>query len=215
MECPEVDSIEKGMRIREFHRVPFGISLVDFDGAFHALAEMGLRGIFMEDIWNVADPDPVAVVKGGAGAYQPPADILDAVRDAGFTVGLIIRGCRNIARGQHSLKTGRWIRDYPNQGRIPYLPGSTFGLVCLVEIGARVALHLVCFDEQALFEALSDNRIEGDALDVVDTGPRGLEHRVGRLDKVTLAPRKAGGINDAFFSSPARPRGLSLPRETL
>ena len=107
MECPEVDSIEKGTRIREFHRVPFGISFVDFDGAFHALAEMGLRGIFMEDMWNVADPDPMAVVKGGADAYQPPADILDAVRDADFTVGLIICECRNIARGHHSLKTGR------------------------------------------------------------------------------------------------------------
>jgi len=179
VECPEVDSIEKGTRIREFHRVPIGISLVDFDGAFHALAEMGLRGIFMEDMWNVADPDPVAVVKGGADAYQPPADILDAVRDADFTVGLIICECRNIARGHHSLKTGRWIRDYPNQGRIPDLPGSRIGLVDLGEIGARAALRLVC------------------------------------LDNLTLNPHKTGGFNDAFFNSPARPRGISLPRETL
>jgi L-ribulose-5-phosphate 3-epimerase len=82
VECPEVDSMEKDVqrelrlggrslvgihlkdtRIREFRRVPFGTGLVDFDGAFRTLAEMGYRGIFMVEMWNEAEPDPVAVVK--------------------------------------------------------------------------------------------------------------------------------------------------------
>lgn len=108
VECPEVDSIEKGMRfvracdtpwfqmypdvgnltamgqdvprelllggrslvgihlkdtrIREFRRVPFGKGLVDFDAAFRTLAGMGYRGIFMVEMWNEAEPDPVASV---------------------------------------------------------------------------------------------------------------------------------------------------------
>jgi L-ribulose-5-phosphate 3-epimerase len=109
VECPEVDSIEKGMRfvracdtpwfqmypdvgnltamekdvsreleiggrslvgvhlkdtrIREFRRVPFGSGLVDFDSAFRTLARIGYRGIFMVEMWNEAEPDPVAVVR--------------------------------------------------------------------------------------------------------------------------------------------------------
>ena len=53
----------KDTRIREFRRVPFGSGLVDFDAAFRTLAEIGYRGIFMVEMWNEAEPDPVAVVK--------------------------------------------------------------------------------------------------------------------------------------------------------
>lgn len=108
VECPEVDSIEKGMRfvkacntpwfqmypdvgnltamekdvprelllggrslvgvhlkdtrVGEFRRVPFGKGLVDFDAAFRALARMEYRGIFMVEMWNEAEPDPIATV---------------------------------------------------------------------------------------------------------------------------------------------------------
>jgi L-ribulose-5-phosphate 3-epimerase len=52
----------KDTRIREFRRVPFGKGLVDFDAAFRTLAGMGYRGIFMVEMWNEAEPDPVASV---------------------------------------------------------------------------------------------------------------------------------------------------------
>ena len=52
----------KDTRIREFRRVPFGQGLVDFDAAFRTLARMGYRGLFMVEMWNEAEPDPVATV---------------------------------------------------------------------------------------------------------------------------------------------------------
>jgi D-3-phosphoglycerate dehydrogenase len=80
--------------------------------------------------------------------YNTPGRNSDSVAD--FTVGLIICECRNIARGHHGLKTGRWIRDYPNQGRIPDLPGKTVGLVGLGEVGRKVARRLAGFDVRLL-----------------------------------------------------------------
>lgn len=204
--------------------------------------------------------------------FNTPGRNADCVAD--FTVGMLICEARNIARGHHGLKTGRWIREYPNQGRIPDLPGKTVGLVGLGEIGTKVARRLAGFDvrilghdpfveepppgvemvslerlaagsdfvsiharltpatrglisreilalmkptaylvntarsglvdEQALYEALRDGRLEGAALDVFDTEPPGPSHPLVTLENVTLTPHMAGGSNDAFFRSPAR-----------
>ena len=204
--------------------------------------------------------------------FNTPGRNSDAVAD--FTIGMLICECRNIARGHHGLKNGEWIREYPNAGRIPDLPGKTVGIIGLGEIGRKVAKRLVGFDvrmlgydpfvsnppeyvtmvtlpqlmvesdfitiharltretermisgqliarmklgaylvntsrsalidEQALFEALRDRRIEGAALDVFDKEPPGKEYPLVTLDNVTLTPHMAGGSNDAFFNSPAR-----------
>jgi L-ribulose-5-phosphate 3-epimerase len=53
----------KDTRIREFRRVPFGQGLVDFDAAFATLARLGYRGLFMVEMWNEADPDPVSTIR--------------------------------------------------------------------------------------------------------------------------------------------------------
>jgi D-3-phosphoglycerate dehydrogenase len=204
--------------------------------------------------------------------YNTPGRNSDAVAD--FTVGMIICEARNIARGHRGLKEGQWIREYPNSGRIPDLPGKTAGLVGLGEIGRKVARRLAGFDmrvlgcdpfvktpppgvemtslerlmaesdfvsvharltretegmigaklialmkstayfvntsrsglvdEQALYEALRDRRIEGAALDVFNKEPPGRDHPIVLLDNVTLTPHMAGGSNDAFINSPAR-----------
>ena len=80
--------------------------------------------------------------------FNTPGRNADSVAD--FTVGMIICECRNIARGHHGLKNGRWIREYPNQGRIPDLPGKTIGLIGLGEIGRKVARRLAGFDVKVL-----------------------------------------------------------------
>ena len=49
-------------------------------------------------------------------------------------------------------------------------------------------------DEQALFEALRDRRIEGAALDVFDNEPPGKEYPLVTLDNVTLTPPHGGRI---------------------
>jgi D-3-phosphoglycerate dehydrogenase len=204
--------------------------------------------------------------------YNTPGRNSDSVAD--FTVGMIICECRNIARGHHGLKEGRWIREYPNQGRIPDLPGKTMGLVGLGEIGQKVAKRLAAFDvrilgydpfvsnpphgvemtslerlvsesdfvsiharltkdteklinrellgrmkptaylintsrsglvdEEALYDALRDNKIEGAALDVFNKEPPGKDYPLVTLENVTHTPHMAGGSNDAFFNSPAR-----------
>jgi D-3-phosphoglycerate dehydrogenase len=77
-----------------------------------------------------------------------PGRNADSVAD--FTVGAIISECRNIARGHHGLKSGIWIREYPNSGRIPDLPGKTAGIVGFGEIGAKVAKRLSGFDMRIL-----------------------------------------------------------------
>jgi len=53
----------KDTRIREFRRVPFGQGRVDFDAAFATLAHMSYRGLFMVEMWNEADPDPMATIR--------------------------------------------------------------------------------------------------------------------------------------------------------
>jgi D-3-phosphoglycerate dehydrogenase len=77
-----------------------------------------------------------------------PGRNADSVAD--FTVGAIISECRNIARGHHGLKSGTWIREYPNSGHIPDLPGKTAGIIGFGEIGVRVAKRLSGFDMRIL-----------------------------------------------------------------
>lgn len=59
-------------------------------------------------------------------------------------------------------------------------------------------------DEEALYDALKNNRIAGAALDVFDKEPPGKEYPMVNLDNVTLTPHMAGGSNDAFYNSPKK-----------
>lgn len=89
-----------------------------------------------------------AIRERGLLLFNTPGRNADAVAD--FTVGLIIAEARNIARGHHGLKTGQWIRTYPNYLHIPDLPGRTVGLIGLGEIGLKVAQRLTGFEMQIL-----------------------------------------------------------------
>ena len=242
---------------------PIGKGLID------ECANLAVIGVLRAGIENV---DVAHATAKGILVYNTPGRNADSVAD--FTVGLLIAECRNIARGHHGLKNGRWIREYPNSGSIPDLPGKTVGIVGLGEIGRKVARRLAGFDvrilahdpfvkeppdgvamtsleqlmaesdfvtiharlapetekligrdliekmkptahlintsrsglvdEQALYEALRDRRIQGAALDVFDMEPPGKDSPLAALDNVTLTPHMAGGSNDAFFNSPRR-----------
>lgn len=80
----------------------------------------------------------------GITVFNTPGRNADAVAD--FTVGAIICEARNIARGHYGIKNGEWIREYPNSGIIPDLPGRTVGLIGLGEIGRKTAQRLQGFD---------------------------------------------------------------------
>ena len=80
--------------------------------------------------------------------YNTPGRNADSVAD--FTIGTMICESRNIARGHLGLKNGQWIREYPNSGHIPDLPGKTVGVIGLGEIGQKVAKRLTGFDVNLL-----------------------------------------------------------------
>lgn len=80
--------------------------------------------------------------------YNTPGRNADAVAD--FTIGLMISESRNIAKGHLGLKNGEWIREYPNSGNIPDLPGKNVGIIGLGEIGQKVAKRLTGFDVNLL-----------------------------------------------------------------
>ena len=84
----------------------------------------------------------------GVKVFNTPGRNADAVAD--FTVGAIICEARNIARGHHGIKSGQWIRKYPNSGHIPDLPGRTVGLIGFGEIGRKTAQRLRGFDMEML-----------------------------------------------------------------
>lgn len=67
-----------------------------------------------------------------------------------FAVGAMICEARNIARGHMGIKTGRWIREYPNSASIPDLHGKTVGIIGYGEIGRLVAKKLSGFDVNIL-----------------------------------------------------------------
>jgi len=80
----------------------------------------------------------------GITVFNTPGRNADAVAD--FTVGAIICEARNIARGHYGIKTGKWIREYPNSGIIPDMSGRIVGLIGFGEIGRKTAQRLRGFD---------------------------------------------------------------------
>jgi D-3-phosphoglycerate dehydrogenase len=118
---------------------PIGKALID------ECANLAVIGVLRAGIENV---DVAHATAKGILVYNTFGRNADSVAD--FTVGLLIAECRNIARGHHGLKNGRWIREYPNSGSIPDLPGKTVGIVGLGEIGRKVARRLAGFDVRIL-----------------------------------------------------------------
>jgi D-3-phosphoglycerate dehydrogenase / 2-oxoglutarate reductase len=110
-----------------------------------ALIEAGpnlkVLGVLRAGVENV---DVAAATARGVLVVNTPGRNSDAVAD--FTVGMLIAEARNIGRAHHQLKHGRWIKEYPNSGHIPDLPGKTVGIVGLGEIGRKVARRLAGFD---------------------------------------------------------------------
>lgn len=84
----------------------------------------------------------------GIEVFHTPGRNAEAVSD--FTVGLMLCEARNIARGHHGLKNGRWLREYPNSGHIPDLKGRTLGLIGCGAIGLLVARKLSGFAMRVL-----------------------------------------------------------------
>lgn len=84
----------------------------------------------------------------GIAVFNTPGRNADSVAD--FTVGAMICEARNLARGHFGIKTGRWIREYPNYGMIPDLPGRVAGLIGFGEIGRKTAQRLRGFDMEIL-----------------------------------------------------------------
>ncbi|HVO20072.1 MAG TPA: 2-hydroxyacid dehydrogenase [Anaeromyxobacter sp.] len=106
-----------------------------------AAPRLKVVGVLRAGVENV---DVAAATARGVVVVNTPGRNADAVAD--FTVGLLIAEARNICRGHHGLKHGRWLREYPNSGHIPDLPGKTVGIVGLGEIGRKVARRLAGFD---------------------------------------------------------------------
>lgn len=110
-----------------------------------ACPDLKVVGVLRAGVENV---DVAAATARGVLVVNTPGRNADAVAD--FTVGLLIAEARNIGRGHHGLKRGRWLREYPNSGHIPDLPGKTVGIVGLGEIGRKVARRLAGFDMAVL-----------------------------------------------------------------
>ena len=102
-------------------------------------------GVLRAGMENV---DVAAATARGIVVLNTPGRNADSVAD--FTVGMLLAEARNICRGHHGLKEGRWIREYPNSGMIPDLPGKTAGIVGFGEIGRKVAKRLAGFDLRIL-----------------------------------------------------------------
>jgi D-3-phosphoglycerate dehydrogenase len=98
-------------------------------------------GVLRAGVENV---DVAAATAREVLVVNTPGRNADAVAD--FTVGMLIAEARNICRGHRGLKDGRWLREYPNSGHIPDLPGKAVGIVGLGEIGRKVARRLAGFD---------------------------------------------------------------------
>lgn len=102
-------------------------------------------GVLRAGVENV---DVAAATARGVLVVNTPGRNADAVAD--FAVGMLIAEARNLCRGHHGLKQGHWLREYPNSGHIPDLPGKTVGIVGLGEIGRKVARRLAGFDVRLL-----------------------------------------------------------------
>jgi D-3-phosphoglycerate dehydrogenase len=114
-------------------------------GLIAAAERLKLLGVLRAGYENV---DVAAATARGILVLNTPGRNADAVAD--YAVGMMLAEARNIARGHAGLKEGRWIREYPNSGMIPDMPGKTVGLVGIGEIGRKVAKRLSGFDVEIL-----------------------------------------------------------------
>lgn len=92
--------------------------------------------------------DIKASKEAGITVFHTPGRNAESVSD--FAVGLMICEARNIARGHFGIKTGKWIREYPNSVSIPDFAGRTVGIIGYGEIGRHVARKLGGFGVKIL-----------------------------------------------------------------
>ena len=88
-------------------------------GLIAAAERLKVVGVLRAGYENV---DVAAATARGILVLNTPGRNADAVAD--FAVGMLLAEARNIARGHAGLKEGRWIREYPNSGKIPDMPGQ-------------------------------------------------------------------------------------------
>jgi D-3-phosphoglycerate dehydrogenase len=110
-----------------------------------------------------------------------PGRNADSVAD--FAVGAIISENRNIARGHHGLKQGKWLKEFPNSDNIPDLPGKTAGIIGFGDVGKKVAKRLRGFDMRILvFDPFVKDAPEG--VELVD-----LKNLMAQSDFITVHAR--------------------------
>lgn len=85
----------------------------------------------------------------GIDVFNTPGRSITSVSE--FTVGMILSEIRNIARGYHQLKEGKWKKTFANGTLAPEVKNSKIGLIGYGDIGSKVADLLRPFGTHILF----------------------------------------------------------------
>jgi len=133
--------------------------------ALDALPNLRIIGVARGGVENV---DVAKATERGIVVVNAPGRNAEAVSD--FAIGLLLAETRNIARGHHGIKSGKWILRYPNFRKVPQLRGKTMGLVGFGSIGRLVARKLRGFNMKVLVydPFVTKEEVEGEGAKLVD-----------------------------------------------
>lgn len=178
-EIEEVDSLIKAEG--KDASMLMGLFLPVSSKVFEAMPKLRIVGVSRAGLENVNVEE---ATKRGILVFNVKGRNAEAVSD--YAVGMLLSECRNIARAFHSIKGGKWRKEFSNSSWVPELKGKNVGIVGFGYIGRLVAKKLSGFETNTM---VYDPFVDDEVIKKAGCTPVDKETLFKESDFITLHAR--------------------------
>ncbi|MCI1945549.1 MAG: 2-hydroxyacid dehydrogenase [Clostridium luticellarii] len=179
---PEIEEVDPLIKAEgKDASVLMGLFLPVSSKVFEAMPNLHIVGVSRAGLENVNVEE---ATKKGILVFNVKGRNAEAVSD--YAVGMLLSECRNIARAFHSIKGGKWRKEFSNSSWVPELKGKNVGIVGFGYIGRLVAKKLSGFETNTM---VYDPFVDAEVIKKAGAVPVDKETLFRESDFITLHAR--------------------------